>query len=155
MTTPSILPTEPRIRNKMAFLKYIKVTGKISTDQTGCFPITSSRGSKYLMVLYDHGSNAIIAEPLEIAQRSQTHSCILRPPHSPIQTWANAASSNDPQRVPSRPQTGYVKHWHRLPTPSAAPTLHQCCKTRHRHLQIPPDCQPQHLRHLLSVAPLG
>ena len=49
----------------MAFLKSIEVTGKISTDQTGSFPVTSSRNSKYLMVLYDHDSNAIIAEPLK------------------------------------------------------------------------------------------
>ena len=39
-------------------------TGKVSTDQTGRFPVNSSRGSKYLMVLYDHDSNAILVEPL-------------------------------------------------------------------------------------------
>ena len=50
----------------MAFLKSIEVTGNISTDQTGRFPVTSSRGSKYRIVLYDHDSNAIIAEPLKL-----------------------------------------------------------------------------------------
>ena len=43
----------------------IEVTGKVSTDQTGRFPVTSSRGSKYLMVLYNYDSNAIITEPLK------------------------------------------------------------------------------------------
>ena len=49
----------------MVFLKSIEVTGKIYTDQKGCLPITSSSGSKYIMVLYDHDINAIIAEPLK------------------------------------------------------------------------------------------
>ena len=49
----------------MAFLKSIEITGKISTDQTGRFPVTFSRGSKYLMVFYDYESNVIIAEPLK------------------------------------------------------------------------------------------
>ena len=48
----------------MAYLQTDEFTGKVSTDQTGRFTITSSRGSKYLMVLYDHDSNAILAEPL-------------------------------------------------------------------------------------------
>jgi hypothetical protein len=34
------------------------------TDQTGRFPITSSRGSKYIMVVYDYDSNAILTKPL-------------------------------------------------------------------------------------------
>ena len=48
----------------MAYLQTIEFTGKVSTDKTGRFPITSLRGNKYLMVLYDHDSNAILAEPL-------------------------------------------------------------------------------------------
>ena len=48
----------------MAYLQTIEFIGKVSTDQTGRFPVTSSRISKYLMVLYDHDSNAILAEPL-------------------------------------------------------------------------------------------
>ena len=48
----------------MAYLQTIEFTGKVSTDQTGSFPVISSRGSKYLMALYDHDSNAILAEPL-------------------------------------------------------------------------------------------
>ena len=58
-------PTEPCVQTKMVFLKSIEVTGKIYTDQKGCLPITSSSGSKYIMVLYDHDINAIIAEPLK------------------------------------------------------------------------------------------
>jgi len=39
--------------------------GMISTDLPGCFQITSSRGHKYLFVLYDYDSNAILAEPIK------------------------------------------------------------------------------------------
>ena len=39
------------------------------TDQTGKFPITSSKGSKYVMVLFAHDINAILAEPTK--NRSQ------------------------------------------------------------------------------------
>ena len=48
----------------MAYLQTVEFTGKLSTDQNGHFPVTSSRGRKYLMVLYYNDSNAILAEPL-------------------------------------------------------------------------------------------
>ena len=48
----------------MAYLQTVEFTGKVRTDQTGRFPVTSSRGSKYLMVLFDHDSNSILADPL-------------------------------------------------------------------------------------------
>ena len=72
MTPPSVPLTEPCVRTKVEFLKSIEKTGKISTKQTGRFPVTTSRGSKYLMVLYNHDSNAIISEPLK--SRSE-HKC--------------------------------------------------------------------------------
>jgi hypothetical protein len=38
--------------------------GKIYTDQTGHFPVISSKGNKYIMVLYEYDGNAILAEPI-------------------------------------------------------------------------------------------
>ena len=61
MTTPPLTLQEPTVRTQMAYLQTVEFTGKVSTDQTGRFTVTSSRGSKYLMVLYDHDSNAILA----------------------------------------------------------------------------------------------
>jgi hypothetical protein len=46
-------------------------TGKIYTDQTGRFPVTSSRGHKYLSVLYDYDSNAILAEPIKSRKQEE------------------------------------------------------------------------------------
>jgi hypothetical protein len=46
-------------------------TRKIYTDQTGKFPVTSSRGNKYLFVLYDYDSNAILAEPIKSRKQDE------------------------------------------------------------------------------------
>ena len=41
-------------------------TGKIiCTDQTGNFSVTSGLGNKYIFILYDYDSNAILAEALK------------------------------------------------------------------------------------------
>ena len=57
-------PTDVRANNLVSF-KVVEITGKIYTDQTGKFPITSSRGNKYIMVLYDHDTNAILVEAIK------------------------------------------------------------------------------------------
>jgi hypothetical protein len=39
--------------------------GQIYTDQTGRFPVISSKGHKYIMILYDYDSNVILAQPIK------------------------------------------------------------------------------------------
>jgi hypothetical protein len=39
--------------------------GQIYTDQTGRFTVVSSTGNKYIMILYDNYSNAILAQPIK------------------------------------------------------------------------------------------
>jgi hypothetical protein len=39
--------------------------GQIYTDKTGRFPVVSSKGNKYIMILYDYDSNAILAKPIK------------------------------------------------------------------------------------------
>jgi hypothetical protein len=39
--------------------------GQIYTDQTGRFQVVSSKGNKYIMILYDYDSNAILAQPIK------------------------------------------------------------------------------------------
>jgi hypothetical protein len=39
--------------------------GQIYTDQTGRFPVVSIKGNKYIMILYDYDSNAILAQPIK------------------------------------------------------------------------------------------
>jgi len=49
-------------------------SGQIHGDLTGRFPVQSSRGNKYLLIVYDYDSNAIIAEPM----KNRTDSEMLR-----------------------------------------------------------------------------
>jgi hypothetical protein len=39
--------------------------GQIYTDQTGSFPVISSKGKKYIMVLYEYDGNSILEEPIK------------------------------------------------------------------------------------------
>ncbi len=48
-----------------AIEEYDEQTGKIHSDLTGPFPVTSNRGNKYVLVVYDYDSNAIIARPVK------------------------------------------------------------------------------------------
>ena len=57
-------PKHPTRTHDM-FVKIIDLEGKIYTDQTGRFPVTSSRGHKYLCCAYDYDSNTIHAEPMK------------------------------------------------------------------------------------------
>jgi hypothetical protein len=54
----------PAVRTHCVFMKPVEITGLIFSDQTGRFPITSSRGNKDIMVVYDYDYNAILTEPL-------------------------------------------------------------------------------------------
>jgi hypothetical protein len=39
--------------------------GQIYTDKTGRLPVVSSKGNKYIIILYDYDSNAILAQPIK------------------------------------------------------------------------------------------
>ena len=78
-TKPEITPSPiviPRQHNLLVpshqvSVETVKLTGKVSTDQTGRIHVTYSRSSKYLMVLYDHDTNAIIPEPMKSRSESK------------------------------------------------------------------------------------
>ena len=65
ITTEGILHTENSARENLVCMRLVKVSGQICSDQTGRFPIFSSRGDSSVMVLYDYDSNAILTEPLK------------------------------------------------------------------------------------------
>jgi hypothetical protein len=46
--------------------------GKSYIDQTGRFPVISSRGNVSIIVLYEYDGNAIMAEPIETREISRT-----------------------------------------------------------------------------------
>ena len=57
--------TTPEVRHNEFFIKTVELSGKIYSYQTGRFSLTSRKGNKYVMVVYDHDSNAILAKPLK------------------------------------------------------------------------------------------
>jgi hypothetical protein len=63
-----VLVTDPNIdhgiKTQFVYAATI-VAGQIYTDQTGRFPVVSSKGNKYIMILYEYGSNAILAQPIK------------------------------------------------------------------------------------------
>jgi hypothetical protein len=51
----------------------LQPTGQVHTDQNGKFPVTSSTGNNYLLIVYDYDSNGILAKPMP----RRTGLCIL------------------------------------------------------------------------------
>ena len=64
-STKDVLTSEadahPRLQRKIkeVFIK-IKPLGTVYSDQTGTFPYLSSRGFRYIMIMYDYDMNAIL-----------------------------------------------------------------------------------------------
>jgi hypothetical protein len=65
---PKAIVTEPDldqgIKTQFVYAATIDA-GQIYSDQTGRFPVVSSKGNKYIMILYDYDSNAILAQTIK------------------------------------------------------------------------------------------
>ena len=59
------LPDTKGKRENLATLGLVEFTNKVYSDQIGRFPVNSSKGNKYILVLYEQDSNTILAEPLK------------------------------------------------------------------------------------------
>jgi hypothetical protein len=55
----------PQVQTNWVYMQRIEVTRKIHSSQTGRFPITSSQGNKYRMIVFNYDSNAILAKPIK------------------------------------------------------------------------------------------
>ena len=61
----------------LAVIHSFETTAKAYTDLTGQFLYLSSRGNKYLLVVYDYDSNAILAEAIPNRQAATIKNAIL------------------------------------------------------------------------------
>jgi hypothetical protein len=65
---PKVIMAEPDldqgIKTQYIYAAIIDA-GQIYTDQTGRLPVVLSKGNKYIMILYDYDSNAILAQPIK------------------------------------------------------------------------------------------
>ena len=55
----------PRTKQHDLYVCLDQVKDTIYTDQTGEFPITSSRGNKYIMIMCKIDGNAVLVEPMK------------------------------------------------------------------------------------------
>ena len=62
---PTETPSQNPACTHSVFFQATDLSVKFYTDQTGQFPVTSSRSFRYIMVAYDHDSNTIHAEPMK------------------------------------------------------------------------------------------
>ena len=69
--TMSAIPTDANVRTHSVFAKTMSVSGRVFSDQTGRFPHTSSRGTKYVMIFYDYNSNSILADPIKCSSERE------------------------------------------------------------------------------------
>ena len=70
--TPTSIPEQEGLKTGTFMCHVIdEQTGKTFSDQTGKFPCHSSKGYKYIFVMYDYDSNAIIAEPIKNRSESE------------------------------------------------------------------------------------
>jgi hypothetical protein len=63
-TINQVIPPITTHRTHYVYSSCAPITGQIFSDQTGMFIATSSRGNKYLFLLYDYDSNSIHSEPI-------------------------------------------------------------------------------------------
>jgi hypothetical protein len=63
--------TELRRKHKDIYVNIKEATKMVHTDQTGRFPVTSSRGHRYIMVLIEIDSNYIAMEPMKSRETAE------------------------------------------------------------------------------------
>ena len=74
------VPSHKPLRTHKCFItikQLDKLQGKSYSDLTGCFPIPSSRGNEYILVIYDYNSNAILAEAIPNRQAATIRDATL------------------------------------------------------------------------------
>ena len=68
---PSQEPSNQRTNVIFAVIRTETELRKSYSDQTGKFPIQSSRGYNYGMILYNYDSNIILTKPIKTRQASE------------------------------------------------------------------------------------
>ena len=61
--TEPYVPATPKAKD--VYIKVHNVMETMHSNQTGCFPVTSSKGNQYIIVLVEVDGNFIDAEPMK------------------------------------------------------------------------------------------
>ena len=65
MTTPEPISEDVGVQENTELIKILPMIGKISSYQTGRFPVTYNGSGKYIMATTDYDSEDILEEPLK------------------------------------------------------------------------------------------
>ena len=132
-------PEDVGVQSEMAFIKILPISGKISSDNTGRFPVILSRGEKYSMVMTDYDSDTILEEPLTSRTKADLLRSIIKLynhimncdlwPH--LYMLENERSSLTEDFIRKYGAT------HQL----VPPDLHQDLIAESSNVQVPPDCR--------------
>jgi hypothetical protein len=122
-TSLDVSPSQEQnnVRTHVVFATILPATElkKSYSDQTGNFPVQSSRGYNYVMILYDYDSNAILSKPLKTRQTG-----------NPTQAWQALHTrlqfngyAPDLHIMLRRAQEGFPEEQRRLPASSPTQPL--------------------------------
>ncbi len=65
-------PQEPTNKHTHhVFMTICKVTGSVSSSQSGCFPVTSNCGNAYVALFYVYNPNYIKSVPIKIRPKEE------------------------------------------------------------------------------------
>ncbi len=75
------------------FMQIHNANNTAHSDQTGCFPVTSSSGNKYIMVLVEVDRNFIDAEPMKKSNSTINYQSLPGIVEAPNSKW-NGKTNN-------------------------------------------------------------
>jgi hypothetical protein len=84
------VPIYPK-KMKDVYMKIHNASKTMHSNQTGCFPATSSKGNQYIMVLVEVDGNYIDAEPM----KNKTEGSIIKA-YLALWTWLTASGAVKP-----------------------------------------------------------
>ena len=105
-------------------VKTLDLQGKICTDQTGRFPVQSSRGNKHIMIAYDYDSNAIIVKALK-SKSSADHLAAMQEVHKCLNQRGMHPKMHIMDNECSKPVKDYIKYEKKIELMLVPPYLHR------------------------------
>jgi hypothetical protein len=114
---PSQEPNNTKTNEAFTMVLDSTTFAKSYSDQTGRFPVQSSRGNNYVFILYDYDSNAILSKPLPNRRAGSLDQKRLAPMLHHLENQRLRPHSTHPrQRMLQRSQTGFPQARRHFPT---------------------------------------
>jgi hypothetical protein len=143
------VPALPKMKD--IYIKIYNATQTMHSNQTDCFPATSSRGNKYIMVLVKVAGNYVNAEPMKNKSEGSMIPSAVEPTYC-IRNSETKDKYNGKKH--QRNTKRKYKKLHDLISPTRQPQK-KSCRTSDTNLQTPLQDNPCGSRQHFSIATLG